>query len=122
MLKVKNLVSGTAILAQQVKTFHPWPRSLKSCFYGDNLNNVSLGRVRFPAFQNIAAAALWLLILLTSAAHTQEAAKATIPDTPAQVLVKQARVKIAETQLEEAVKLADQALALEAQSTRCDCY
>ena len=44
----------------------------------------------------------------------QEKAKEEIPDSPARVLVKQARVKIAEGQLDAAVQLADQALALEA--------
>ena len=46
------------------------------------------------------------------AAQEKEKAKEEIPETPAQLLVKQARVKIDEGQFDAAIPLADQALAL----------
>ena len=54
------------------------------------------------------------LLIAVSPVVAQEPAKEVIPDTPAQVLVKQARIKIAEGHPEEASKLADEAFKLEA--------
>lgn len=78
------------------------------------MNSAFLCRVRFLTTRFVATVALLGLVSFASGVSAQETAKVEIPETPAQVLVKEARVKITAGQLEEAVKLADQALALEA--------
>lgn len=87
---------------------------MKYKFHGDNLNKAVLNRVSFSTFYLALAVAQMGLLIAASVATAQEPVKETIPDTPAQVLVKQARIKIAEGHPEEASKLADEAFKLEA--------
>lgn len=78
------------------------------------MNKADLDRVSFSAVYLAPAVVLMGLLFAVSASVAQEPAKETIPDTPAQTLVKQARIKIAEGHPEEASKLADEAFKLEA--------
>ena len=83
---------------------------------GANLNSAFFARGRSAAVRwaVVFAVSFGGLPLAALPVFAQEKAKEEVPDSPAQVLVKQARVKIAEGQLDAAVQLCDQALALEA--------